>query len=171
MNDDIQLKKAEIMAKIMEKGYYDEERNESNKKTKQYEEIKEERKSKDENQEFISKEEALQLIKEEAEKQIEELSKKLEESSTGKTEFAAKPEYSREHEPDFDEKEKVVLTSKQIVDKGNYLNIKRLAMLIAQAADLIIGEFSEAQSVVAPEINELVKKYSTFLQEFISRLP
>lgn len=162
-----ELKKIEIMGKVMEKSYYEEDEEPSK---DNLEKTPDEHPESD-TKEFISKEEALQLIKEEAEKQIEELSKKLEEASTGKTEFAAKPEYSREHEPDFDEKEKVVLTSKQIVDKGNYLNIKRLAMLIAQAADLIIGEFSEAQSVVAPEINELVKKYSTFLQEFISRLP
>ena len=158
-----ELDKLKIKARILEQSL--EEPAEDKASAEATEETVEEEKM------YLTKEEALELIKEEASKQINELAEKLEEDLAGRTTFAKEPNEPKIHEPDYEESDKIVLTSKQIVDKGNYMNIKRLAILIEETADLIVGEWSDAHSVVAPEVNMLVKKYFTFLQEFVNRLP
>jgi len=154
-----ELKKIKIQAQIMEKSLEEDDTLTETKKEEDQEELKEE-------QLYLTREEAIKLIEEEAKKQMNELIEDL----AGRTEFAA-TQTSKEHPPSYDTSDEVVVTSKMIVDKGNYMNIKRLAILIAQTADLIIGEFSDMQNVIAPEANKLVKKYFAHLAEFVERLP
>lgn len=146
------LKKYEVEGKVIDKA------------AKQPEVLKEEE------PQTMTRAEAEQLIKESAEAQMKELMAKLEEDAAGRTDFAKDPTATVEHPPSYDEKDNVVVTSKSIVDKGNYMNIHRLGMSIAQTADLIVGEFSDMGPVVGKETASILKIFVGHLNEFVARL-
>ena len=127
---------------------------------------------------YVTLEEAEKLVEEKAKEQLSEVMekiKRIEEDAAGRTDFAhdkiEQEPNEKVHPPSYNPDEsEVVVTAKTIVDKGNYMNIHRLGALIAQVADLIIGEYSDMQSVVAEHTSKMIKEYTAHLNEFVSRL-
>ena len=125
--------------------------------------------SKAEEPQTITRAEAIELIKEEASRQMKEVMEKLEalkEDTAGKIEYA----HPVTQASVYPNKEEVTVTSKTINDKGNYTNIHRLGALIAKTADLIVGEYSDLQPVIAEETNIILQKCVAHLNEFVARL-
>lgn len=162
-----ELKRQEIQGRILEQSISGQEAEENHEDSK---EPLIEVKSEEGESRFISEDQLRDIIEEEASKQVQEAIEKLQEDPAGRTEYSIDKSVSEEP-PSFNGPKDVVYTAKEIVDKGNYMNIKRLAVLIAQTADLVVGEFADIDSIIAPEANQLVKKYFVTLREFVSRLP
>jgi len=161
-----ELGKLRIRGKVLKKSLEPKERENAVKEPKQNEPI------------YITMEEAKKLVEEEAKKQLVEVQekiRKMEEDTAGRTDFAHDKIDQEPNEksipPSYDpDKSEVVVTARTIVDKGNYLNIYRLGTLISQVADLIVGEYSDMQSVVAEHTGKMLKEYTAHLNEFVSRL-
>jgi len=118
---------------------------------------------------IITKAGVIELIKEEASRQMKEVMEKLEalkEDMAGKIEYA----HPVTQASVYPNEEEVTVTSKTVNDKGNYTNIHRLGALIAKTADLIVGEYSDLQPVIAEETNKILQKCVAHLNEFVARL-